>query len=155
VDDDERFAGEGGDGLDAYCIGLKRQEIGDRIDEDAPGLAPQIRAWLIDRLDEKVEGEEVVTEGDEGPDGVGIDLTPAEKALIHREAVRANRWRDPAPKEPARARPRSDCRPLRSARRVRRHPTRTRAGPGSDDPDPEPEPQPDRLSAPALRAVAS
>jgi hypothetical protein len=143
VDDDERYGGEGGDGFDAYCIELKRQEIADRIDEDAPGLDRKTRGSLIDSLDGKVEGEEVVTEGDEGPDGVAIELTQAEKALVLREVRWARCWRDPAPKEPPRVRLRTACRPLRSARRNRgRSLTRTRGNPsGSDDPEPEP---PDR-----------
>lgn len=76
VDDDERYWGEGGDGFDDYCIAQKRQEIADQIDADAPGLDPQTHAWLIDLLDEKVEGEEVVTEGDDGPrnDTAGIPM---------------------------------------------------------------------------------
>jgi hypothetical protein len=123
---------------DEYLIELKRREIADRIDEDAPGLDPETRACLIDCLDEKVEGEEVVTEGDEGPDGIAIELTQEETALVRREGLQSIRWRDPGPKQPPQVRPRTDCRPLRSARRVRRHTTRARAGPGSDDPDPEP-----------------
>jgi hypothetical protein len=125
-------------GYDEYFVGLKRREIADRIDEEAPGLDPDTRVALIDSLDERVEGEEMVTEGDEGPDGVAIELTQDETALVRRTALRTIRWRDPAPREPRRGRVRADCRPLRAARRVRRHTTRARAGPGSDDPDPEP-----------------
>jgi hypothetical protein len=149
VDYDEQYGED--HGYDEYRIELTRQEVEDSVDEQAPGLDPAVRAPLVASLVETIEEgehvEEVVTDGDEGPDGIAFELTQAGQALVRREALRATHWRDPAPKEPPRVRPRTASRPLRAARRTRRHTTRPRAGPGSDDSDPDPEPSHDRAVA--------
>jgi hypothetical protein len=126
VDDFEQYLDD--EGPDEYG-----EAVDAEIAERAPGLASEARDELAGRL-ELGRHVEVVQDGDEDTPGIAFKLTEAGEVLV----CRATRWRDPAPKEPPRVRLRTDCRPLRSGRRVRRHPTRSRAGPSSDDPDPEP-----------------
>ncbi len=140
---DYEFDNEGDDGYDAYCGELTRWRVEEAFEGQTPNLSPEARARLIDCLTEKVEeGEyvELVDDGDGESPGATLALTEAGEALVRRETFRATRRRDPAPNEPPRVRPRTACRPLRSARRLRgRSVTRTRGSPSRPD-DPEPEP---------------
>lgn len=141
--DDDEINNDGEDGYWADEIRLRIEEV---VDEHAPDLDAVDRTRAIGSLTERVHGEWGDDGDDESPGAVPV-LTQEEEQLVRREALRLTRWRDPAPRELQQVRPRTDCRPLRAARRVRRQPTRTRAGPGSDDPDPEPPPR-DRAAAP-------
>jgi hypothetical protein len=131
VDPDELY--DDGPDDDEYNDGVNAE-----IAEQAPWLSPEQTDELRWRhnLDRHVE---VFRDGDEDSPCAGFRLDEAGKEKVRREALRMMRWRDPAPAEPPRVRLSSACRPLKAARRVRRHTTRTRAGPGSD-PDREPPP---------------
>ncbi len=140
MDPDESNADYGGD--DDYEQSIRR-EIADLVDERAPDLEPEHRARLIDSQTEKAEVGWVDASDEDGP-GAVLGLTEASKAVVRREVLRVARYRDPAPKELPRVRYSTACRPLRAARRVRRHTARTtRAGPDSDS---DPEPSPERMA---------